>query len=255
MIIKWKQRAMIVITLVMCVIFTFVENGRTESPPLLIVTDPFEPFVFPSDAELKGLDYDVTEAVFHMLQIPVEIKFYPFSRCLYMMRNQEADALIDLVRTEERNTYMVFPEEPLSDTSLIIFYHKGNRPQIETLDDLKFYQIGAQVSSEYPQQLAKVMVNREDVRLMEQNFHKLVFDRIDIMVENRIVGRYVASKLGILDQIEVLELPKSFPTQYYLGFAKKEGHEHLAEQFSQALVQFKQTQAYQDILVKYGQAE
>ncbi len=252
---KWMQKTMIVITLVMCVIFTLVEKGWAESPPLVIVTDPYEPFVFPSDAELKGLDYDVTAAVFHMLQIPVEITFYPFSRCLYMMRNQEADALIDLVRTEERNTYMVFPEEPLSDSSLIIFYHKGNRPQIETLDDLKFYQFGAQVGSEYPQELAKVLVNREDVRSMEQNFHKLIFDRIDIMVENRIVGRYIASKMGISDQIEVLELPKSFPTQYYLGFAKKEGHDHLAVQFSQTLVQFKQTQAYHDILVKYGQVE
>ncbi len=252
---KWKQRIMIVITLIMCVIFTFVEKGQTESPPLLIITDPYEPFVFPPDAELKGLDYDVTEAVFRMLQIPVEIKFYPFKRCLYMMRNQEADALIDLVRTEERNTYMFFPEEPLSDSLLIIFYHKGHRPQIETLDDLKSYQFGAQYGSEYPQELAEVLIKREDVKLMEQNFQKLMSDRIDIMVENRIVGRYIVSKMGILDQIEVLELPKSFPTQYYLGFAQKEGHDHLAVQFSQTLVQFKQSQAYHDILAKYGQME
>ncbi|MCP3944649.1 MAG: transporter substrate-binding domain-containing protein [Desulfobacteraceae bacterium] len=252
---KWKQRIMIVITLVICVIFTFVEKGRAEPPLLLIITDPYEPFVFPADAKLKGLDYDVTEAVFRMLQIPVEIKFYPFSRCLYIIRNQEADALIDLVRTKERNTYMAFPKEPLSDSSLILFYHKGHRPQLETLDDLKSYQFGAQYGSEYPQELAEVLVKREDVKLMEQNFQKLVDDRIDIMVENRIVGRYIASKMGILDQIKVLELPKPFPTQYYLGFAKKKGHDHLAVQFSQALVQFKQTQAYQDILVKYGQTQ
>ncbi len=246
---------MIVITLVMCVIFTFVEKGQTESLPLLIITAPYEPFVFPPDAELKGLDYDVTEAVFRMLQIPVKIKFYPFKRCLYMMRNQEADALIDLVRTEERDTYMVFPGEPLSESSLMIFYHKGHRPQIETLDDLKSYQFGAQYGSEYPQELAEVLIKREDVKLMEQNFQKLVSDRIDIMVENQIVGRYIASRMGILDQIEVLELPKAFPTQYYLGFAKKEGYDHLAVQISQALVQFKQSQAYHDILVKYGQVE
>ncbi len=252
---KRKQRIVIVIALVICVIFAFVEKGKAESPFLLIITEPYEPFVFPPDAKFKGLDYDVTEAVFRILQIPVEIKFYPFSRCLYMIRNQEADALIDLVKTKERNTYMAFSEEPVSDSSLIIFYHKGHRPHIETLDDLKSYQLGAQYGSEYPQELAEVFVKRENAKLMEQNFQKLVHDRIDIMVENRIVGRYIANKIGILDQIEVLELPKPFPTQYYLGFAKKEGHDHLSVQFSQALVQFKQTEAYQDILIKYGQAE
>ncbi len=143
----------------------------------------------------------------------------------------------------------------MSDSSLIIFYHKGHRPQIETLDDLKSYQFGAQYGSEYPQELAGVLIKREDVKLIEHNFQKLVSDRIDIMVENQIVGRYIASKMGILDQIELLELPKSFPTQYYLGFAKKEGHDHLAVQFSQTLVQFKQSQAYHDLLVKYGQVE
>ncbi len=79
------------------------------------------------------------------------------------------------------------------------FVEKGHRPQIETLDDLKFYQLGAQYGSEYPQELAEVLVKREDVKLIEQNFQKLV--------ENRIVGQHIASKMGILDQIEVVELP------------------------------------------------
>ncbi|MCP4349186.1 MAG: hypothetical protein GY795_27210 [Desulfobacterales bacterium] len=51
------------------------------------------------------------------------------------------------------------------------------------------------------------------------------------------------------------ELPKLFPTKYYIGFAKKEGHNNLAAQFSQALAKFKKTQAYHDILVKYGQVK
>ncbi len=250
---KWQQVVMVVMSLVMCI--AFGEQGQAEEPPLIIVTDPYEPFVFSPDAELKGLDYEVTAAVFQQLNIPIEIKFYPWKRCLIMMQDQKADALIDLVITDERRAYLFFPEEPLSDSSLIIFYHKGHPPKVDTLDDLKAYQLGAQSGSEYPPELAEVFVKRYDVRLMEQNFQKLVADRIDIMVENRIVGRYLANKMGLLDQIEVLALPKPFPTRYYLGFAKKEGHDHLAEQFSQALVQFKQTQAYHEILVKYGQAK
>ncbi|MCP4431434.1 MAG: transporter substrate-binding domain-containing protein [Gammaproteobacteria bacterium] len=251
---NWKQIDIVLMILIICVTFTFIERGHAKDP-LLIITDPYEPFVFAPDAELKGLDYEVTEAVFQQLKIPVEIQFFPWKRCLVMMQNQKADALIDLVSTNERRAYLFFPDEPLSDSSLILFYHKGHRPQIDTFDDLKSYQLGGQRGSEYPQELADVLVKREDTTTLEQNFLKLVKDRVDIMVENRIVGRYIANKMGLLDQIEVLELPKPFPTRYYLGFAKKDGHDHLAEQFSQALVQFKQTQAYHDILVKYGQAK
>ncbi len=255
MIIKWKQMTMIVITLVMCVIFTFVEKGRTESPPLLIVTDPYEPFVFPSDAELKGLDYEVTEAVFQQLNIPITIKFYPWKRCLVMMQDQDADGILDLAITEERKTYLFFPGEPLSDSSLVILYHKDRPITVNSLDDLKQYRIGTQSGYEYPQGLEEMLVNRDDVRAMEQNFQKLKENRIDLMIENRVVGLYRAAAFGVRDQIAVLELPTPFPSKNYLGFANKNGHDRLAEQFSQALVQFKQTQAYQDILVKYGQAE
>ncbi|MCP4104301.1 MAG: hypothetical protein GY749_02015 [Desulfobacteraceae bacterium] len=92
---------------------------------------------------------------------------------------------------------MFFPDEPLSDSSLIIFYHKGHPPQIDTLDDFKSYRIGAQLGSEYPQKLAEVLVKREDAASMEQNFKKLIHNCIDIMVENRIVGLYTANKMGL----------------------------------------------------------
>ncbi|MCP4104302.1 MAG: amino acid ABC transporter substrate-binding protein [Desulfobacteraceae bacterium] len=85
-----------------------MKEDRQGDTPLLIVTDPYEPFIFPPGAELKGLDYDVTEAVFQMLKIPIEIKFYPFKRCLNTVKAKKADALIDLAITEERHTLCSF---------------------------------------------------------------------------------------------------------------------------------------------------
>jgi len=41
------------------------------------------------------------------------------------------------------------------------------------------------------------------------------------MLENRVVGLYTAYKIGLMEQIETLELPKSFPISYSLGFSKK----------------------------------
>ncbi len=251
----WKQGIMVVMSLIIGLTFAFSEQGHEKDTPLIIITDPYEPFVFPPDANLKGLDYEVTEAVFQQLQIPIEIQFYPWKRCLQMMEHQEADGILDVAMTEERKAYLFFPKEPLSDSSLVIFYHKERPVTVNALTDLKRYQIGSQHGYEYPKGLAEMLVNRTDVKTMGQNLQKLEAGRIDLMIENRVVGLYRAAMCGMRNQIEVAELPTPFPSKSYLGFAKKEGHDHIAEQFSQEVVQFKQTQAYHDILVTYGQAE
>ena len=253
--IHWKQGVLIVMLLIVCMTVAFVEKGQTEETPLLIVTDSYEPFVFAPDADLKGIDYEVTEAVFQQLNIPIEIKFYPWKRCLAMMQDQAADGILDAAITNERKTYLFFPEEPLSDSSLVMFYHKDRPISVDTLDDLRQYRIGAQLGYEYPQGLAEMLVNREDVTTMEQNFQKLVANRIDLTIENRVVGLYRASVFGVRDQIDVFELPTIFPSKNYLGFAKKAGYDELSVKFSRALLEFKQTQAYHDILVKYGQVQ
>jgi polar amino acid transport system substrate-binding protein len=250
---KWNQNSIIAIFLVFCILFVLGEKCFSENKPLLIITDPYEPYVFPPDAKMKGIDYEVTENVFRMIKIPIQINFFPFKRCLNMIQKRKADAVIDLFKTKERKKYIFFPDEPLSDSSLVLFYHKGHRPKINTLDDLKSYRLGGELSHEYPSELTQVMIKREDVNSMKKNFVKLVNGRVDYMVENRVVGLYTAYKIGLMEQIETLELPKSFPSSYYLGFSKKNGHDQLTEQFSQALVQFKQSKAYHKILFKYGQ--
>lgn len=220
---------------------------------LTVITYPFEPYIFPSESDLKGIDYEITEAVFKNLNIPIKIEYYPWKRCLVMMMNKEADAIIDLLMTEERKRYLFFPEEPISINSLVVFHHKGNHLNIKSLQDLKHYVIGTQLGWEYPTELDTVLVNREEVRSMEQNFRKLVTDRVDIMVENNIVGLYTAKITGLSGQVEVLELPKQFISQYYVGFAKKGGYASLARKFSDALKEFKKTKEYSDIMKKYGQ--
>ncbi len=143
--------------------------------------------------------------------------------------------LRSLAITEERKTYLVFPKEPLSDSSLVILYHKDRPITVNALEDLKQYRIGTQLGYEYPQGLKEMLVNRDDVKTMEQNFQKLEFNRIDLMIENRVVGLYRAAVFGVREQLGVFELPTPFPSKNYLGFANKDGHDRIAEQFSHAL--------------------
>lgn len=243
------------LSILVCILITAFRPVSAQESPLLLVTDPFEPFIFPQEATLKGMDYEIVESVFKNLELPIKVEYYPWNRCLLMIQNRKADALIDLVISEERKSYIFFPQEPLSSASLVVFYARGNRPEIKKLEDLKSLLLGAQLGSEYPRELNEVLVRREDTASIAQNFQKLVRGRVDILIENRIVGRYTANTLGLQDRVGVMELPVVFSSRYYLGFSHKEGHKALAEKFSKALVEFKRTPAYRDILTKYGQVE
>lgn len=247
-----KAFQIMAVTMLVCLIWV-PRNSYPAERTLTVITYPFEPYIFSSESTLKGIDYEITEAVFKNLNIPIEIKYYPWKRCLAMMMNREADAIIDLLMTEERKSYLLFPEEPISINSLVVFHHKGNHLSIKSLRDLKHYVVGTQLGWEYPDELDAVLTNREEVRSMEQSFRKLVTDRIDIMVENNIVGLYTANIAGLSGQVEVLELPKQFISKYYVGFAKKRGYSSLARKFSDALKAFKKTREYSDIMNKYGQ--
>ncbi len=232
------------------------EDEVASDRPLLIVTDSYEPFIMPPGASLKGLDVEVTAAVFKQMGIAVEIKIYPWKRCQKMVHELKADAILDAAKTPERLTYMYFPEEPLSESSLVIFFHKQRKPEIGELKDLKAYRIGAQLGYEYQAPLGELIDGvREDVATMEQNFQKLINGRIDLTIENRSVGLYRADRFGVRGEIAYMDLPDPILSRVYLGFAMKPEYARLAAEFSRALVDFKMTPAYREILGRYGQIE
>ena len=51
-----------------------IHPKRTQ---LFIVTEAFEPLIFSPDAQLRGIDYETTEAVFRILNIPLLSNFIP----------------------------------------------------------------------------------------------------------------------------------------------------------------------------------
>ncbi len=247
--------SVILFSCVTCIQAQSAEKKLTFENPLFIVTEAYEPLIFPPDAEVKGMDYEVTEAVFHILGVPFVIKFYPFKRCLLMVKNKQADAVIDLLATPKRRDYIFFPDEPLSESPDVVFHLTDKPLEINTLEDLKLYRVGAQLGFEYPNGLSQFLVNQQKVSTIEQNLTKLLLNRIDIIVENRIVGLYAIKNMGLSRRVTYTDLPGEFLNRYFIGFAKKKGYDSLSTQFNQALIQFKKTVAYKEILSKYGQLE
>ena len=228
--------------------------GLWAEDPLLIVTAPWPPYAIDSDRNISGIDVEITQAVFQELGMSVNIRMYPWKRCLLMIENQNADAILDVSITPERQEYMYFPKEPISEGTTVFFIKADSTIPFTNLEDLNTLRVGTVLGYSYCDDIDQLpfMVRSERVSSLEQNFKKLMAGRLDVVVEVDAVGYYVANQMGISAHIDIIPQALYCQGGNYLAFSHKQDYDQLAIQFSQALEKFKTTDEYKNILKAYG---
>lgn len=222
--------------------------------PLIIVSDPWPPYTIEKDGMISGTDVEIIKAVFLQLEIPITIQMMPWARCLAMVKNKQADAILDASISTEREAFLHFPAEPVSQGTTVFFVRKDSTLPYQNLASLNDLKAGAILGYNYCPEIddAAFMKRAERVTKLDQIFNMLLLKRIDFVIEVDAVGYFVAKKMGISDQIATIPGASFCHGGNYLAFAKKSGHEALANSFSQALYSFKETENYRQILRKYG---
>ena len=85
----------------------------------------------------------------------------------------------------------------------------------------------------------------------EMLIKKLLNKRHDVAIENKYVIKAYASKLNSRDELTFLS-PPIHTQSLYVGFSKTNELGILSNEFSKHLADFKNTQAYKEILIKYN---
>lgn len=170
-----------------------------------------------------------------------------------MMREQNADAILDAGITTERKAYLIFPDEPLSTSVFVFFYRKNDPIAFNNLSDLSRKTVGTSLGYQYSDAFnAATYLRKEPVATIEQNFTKLLAGRVDVVIVNKFVGLFKVKQMGIAEKIGHTATSVS-GGPLYLAFARQAGATELCARFADELRWFKQTPAYREILSKYGQ--
>lgn len=243
--------------LIVGILAVFALSPPCDARKLSVVTEAWPPLVIQNqNGSASGYDYEVMAAVLASLGIEFTFEFLPWKRAVMNVRQHASDAILAIIDTEERRQFLTYPEEPLSSGGYVIF-HPRQRPFTYTdLESLRDKVVGTVDGYTYTPEFInarhfrKEAVNGDDA--LERNLHKLIGGRIELVIANKSVALYTAKRLDMLDKIDYTDRYVGGESQFYLAFSTKEGNQVIAQHFSDALRHFKQTEAYRDIMARYG---
>jgi len=218
-----------------------------------VVMETYPPYELSQNGKITGLDVEIIQSVFEIMGEKVVFEEYPWERCLKMVENGDVDAITSLFKTDEREKFLYFPAVELSLEENAFFTAKGSGIKFNgNLNDLKKYTIGMIQGYSYGDEFDNASYLKKDENTDNETLIKKVAGgRTDLGIGNILVINYVAKELGLDKKIEFLK-PSLSKDGLYIGFSQKAVSKDFAKKFSDALVKFKKTSAYKNLLKKYG---
>jgi len=180
---------------------------------LIFCTVPgIPPLSFEEDGIVKGLFLDVFREVARRAGFEITLILHPMKRLEVYLQSGEVDGVIAVVRTEEREGYLVYSPLPIMVSRLLVFVKKGREFPFTSINDLKGKKIGVirgwkTENIELEQAIQEGTIQAEEVTQYDQNLKKLMAERVDCLISSEQLTWYYANELGVAKDLVALETP------------------------------------------------
>ena len=207
--------------------------------------------------KLVGIHIDLVKEVAATLGVKVKFESYPWKRAVALLRSGAADAITFMSKTPEREKFGIFLDgNKLSKAKNGFFVLKDDAAPLTysgDLHDLEPYTIGTIHGFAYHKMFEQADYLKRDNGAENETalISKILNHRLRVALGNVSRIQFVAYQEGVLDKI--LFLKPSLPAiQNYLVFSRAKELEPLANRFAEAMLKFKATPKFSEILEKYG---
>ncbi len=221
----------------------------------LIISSGYPPYYFRiGNAEPEGLCVEVVNEAAKLQNIKIKYIVLAWSKCLSWMKFGKADAIMPLLKTPEREAFLYYVEgnDVAIDSNAFFFTADSDIKYTGDFKELKDYLIGYIKDYSYGPEFDNAdFLNKDPARTEISMINELVSKRRDIIIGSVLVIKHQAGKMGLSGRLVDLK-PHLNDNPMFIGFSKKRGKKQQAEEFAKALKQFKTTDKYKEILLKYG---
>ena len=235
-------------------IFSPARIAAADSQALIVATNypPYE--IEHPDGGLRGFDVEVTEEAFRRAGIEATYEFYPWSRCMSMVKEGKATAVLSAVYKKERKKTMIF-SDPISSMTDILLVHKDYEgPKLAKLKDLGKLKLlagvakGAFTEKSLIEYGVPYDVSPNDDIVLK----KLLDKRIDVVPAVLESILYQMKNEGGADRFKWFLMEDVKTNEFHLAFSRKWPNvEKIAARFNHHLKEMKQDGAYDAIHRKY----
>ncbi|MBF0171307.1 MAG: transporter substrate-binding domain-containing protein, partial [Nitrospinae bacterium] len=219
--------------------------------PLLLLTEEAPPYNMIREGKLTGISVDVVREILRRVGGDERIEIHTWAISYRKASQEKGRGLFSTTRTAEREPLFKWVG-PLVEDDVALYARIGARFPLATLDDARAVgAIGVYRDDAGEAFLkGKGFTNLDVVAESRQNARKLAAGRIDLWIENRLVGDAIARAEGLAGRIE----PRLVVERQllYLAFSRDVPDETVAR-WQGALNAMKADGAYGAILSRYLQ--
>lgn len=240
-----------VITLI--VILLWPSPGISANKTVSLAVLNWEPYVG-EELENMGFGAEIISEAFSRSGYKTKLHFMPWVRALRDTVAGKYDAVCFGYYSEKRDKIYAL-SKPFAESSLVFYSHKDSDISYSKLADLKPYRIGVvrgfvnTAEFDAAQYLRKDVVSSETI-----NLRKLLYKRIDLILIDRYVARYLIQKIFQNNITDFKELSPPLQTQpLYIMFSRTvEGYELKLQAFNNGLQLIAGDGTIDKILAKHG---
>lgn len=211
-----------------------------ETRKIAIATLEYPPFIYSENGQVKGPVADKVRGIFAALGVEAIIQEYPIARGLLMARTGEVDAYFSLKRNPERETYLLFTNEPLIRQPFVFFARNDSGIRwTGDFEELRNYRIGVVSKTSYgiafDERVRSGFLSAiDETQTFELNVKKLIAGRVDLIINSLEVGQYILRQNDATDLVSPLSPPVEI-IDSYLAFTKARDFSSLAKDYDTIL--------------------
>jgi len=187
---------------------------------------------------------EITQALFHRINVDYTIEKYPWKRVLCNMKNGIGDGVPFIYLKKERTEFLAFTD-PVITTGLAVYFQAGKKAPavLSSFLDLKGYSIGLvggyRHCEAFENAIDAYALKVEYARNIELNFRKLAAGRFDCFIESELlIAPHLAS--GAVDKSRFKAVANAFcKEKFYFAFSKRSAAKSLIPRINQAIAEMK----------------
>ncbi|MBI4806336.1 MAG: transporter substrate-binding domain-containing protein [Desulfovibrio sp.] len=192
---------------------------------MVIVSSIFPPYSSGGENEkAEGIYIAIMEELLKPLGAVPKFHILPFKRALALLSDGQADAMVGLFRTPEREDYLHFLEPPYRTNSCKAFFvAKGRGGDVKTYQDLsKLQGIGIVSGYKYFSPFEEdTTLKKDESPNSLTTLQKLVNGRFDAALLHEDIGDYLIANFNLQDKVEKAEFKHSEVAPAYICLSKK----------------------------------